>query len=99
MKQIELTKEQESKLLEMFRVLFPEYFVPNIQADGYINVAKTIESSDYISLIHWFEFCITKLWLKISSHTYHNPLALRAIILERLHPVDYLYKEFKELEL
>lgn len=65
MKAIELTEEHESKLLEMIKILFPEYLVPTIQPNGYINIAETEYSSDYIDLIHWFEFCMTHLVDKI----------------------------------
>jgi hypothetical protein len=66
MKPIELSKEQQGKLLEMCKALFPEYeFELEIEpqydgSDGFIYVAdiKLLHLGNYI---HWFEFCMTHL--------------------------------------
>lgn len=104
MKPIELTEEHESKLLEMCKTLFPEYLVPTIQSNGYINIAETEYSSDYIDLIHWFEFCIlhlaTKIYNKLDCpERGFSILYYRGYICQNSdNPIDYLYEEFKKLK-
>jgi hypothetical protein len=55
-------------------------------------------TEEYDYQIHWFEFCITKLWLKIALNTNHDPSGIRSIILEEIHPIDYLYSQFKTIK-
>lgn len=99
MKQIELTKEHKSKLLEMCQILFPEYdFTLDKFEQCFVTLGLKSEIL-YKEHIHWFEFCITKLWLKIAFYVNHEPTAIRSIILEKVHPVDYLYEEFKKIKL
>ena len=77
MKNIELTKEHKSKLLEMCKILFPEY--PNLevrnsmedfcmeQEDCFIELQESGLNSRKDTIIHWFEFCMTHLCDKIST--------------------------------
>lgn len=70
MKNIELTEEHKSKLLEMCKELFPEYkyFGWSELYDGskseLIGIMFYKENVEALN-IHWFEFCITKLSYKI----------------------------------
>lgn len=72
MKNIELTEDHKSKLLEMCKKLFPEYNFINFQesslmgAWGYDfnNICLSKKSNDLYDIeinIHWFEFCMTHL--------------------------------------
>lgn len=63
MKSIELTKEHKAKLLEMCKVLFPGYTGWSWDA----NYPLTLQyfSNNIVKRSHWFEFCITHLWIKI----------------------------------
>ena len=69
MKNIELTENQKVKLLEMCRILFPEY--PDLQFGV---KEKHNWSKEYLvfgltgnePIIHWFEFCITKIVNELS---------------------------------
>lgn len=53
-----------------------------------------------------FEFCMTKLWIKMNSLLNHkNPEELMSmynafwdISNEKLHPIDYFYEQFKQLK-
>jgi len=65
---IQLTEEHKSKLLEMCKVLFPEYIETylgvndyDLEPDGYIYFIK----NKNITRIHWFEFCMTHLIEKL----------------------------------
>jgi hypothetical protein len=77
MKPIIVTEEHKSKLLEMCKVLFPEYGRIEIQEYA-IDVDKSLPSPVFVDLykqhitipfdiysIHWFEFCITHLVEKL----------------------------------
>ena len=80
MKNIELTEEHKSKLLEMCKKLFPEYKYWNLH-DGTCDLC-TENTLDYSieekpewnswNRIHWFEFCLTYLAPKIcDGKTYY----------------------------
>lgn len=72
MKSIELTEEHKVKLLEMCKILFPEYFYWEL--DHHIITAhikgnddEVYEDEPYDIAIHWFEFCMTHLIVKLSK--------------------------------
>ena len=72
MKSIQLTEEHKSKLLEMCKILFPEYFFDEEGEDYYIdenniiNFLIPIKENEFKGgEIHWFEFCMTWLSHKI----------------------------------
>ena len=75
MKSIELTEEHKAKLLEMCKVLFPEYSNLEVrdsmedfcmkQDNLFIELNEAVNRRD-CTVIHWFEFCNTHL-LKIIS--------------------------------
>lgn len=124
MKYINLTEEHRSKLLEMCKVLFPEY------KEIYWNSGKgSTGSNEHIGFgvqhptvthwidytyIHWFEFCVTRLQIKlyrelakiskIGVDTWnHNLIGTIYFHVEvgdgtTRHPVDYLYEKFKLLK-
>jgi len=102
MKNIELTEKHKSKLLEICKVLFPEY--TNIYTgqnnyddkfDGYICFEKTIPLiSNIINEIHWFEFCVTKLAPKICKS---DGIAFSFSDGE-YNPINFLYEEFEKLK-
>jgi hypothetical protein len=94
MKTIIVTEEHKSKLLEMCKVLFPEYGRIEIQEYA-IDVDKSLPSPVFVDLykqhitipfdiysIHWFEFCMTHLIRKIDniySEKILEPLEKKAI--------------------
>lgn len=74
MKSIELTEEHKEKLLEMCKKLFPQYKIWDLPLKGeYFHhiIAAKDEWNDYIPncdlYIHWFEFCIKHLNLKLDN--------------------------------
>ena len=77
MKHIKLTEEQQSKLLEMCKVLFPEYDEIELEiepqydgSDGFVQLTLDKNKNlDFIN-IHWFEFCMTHLVTKLRSYNY-----------------------------
>ena len=100
MKNIELTEDHKSKLLEMCRILFPEY--PDLQFGV---KEKHNWSKEYLvfgltgnePIIHWFEFCMTHLCDKVFIHDESLNEFLLTFNVDK-HPVDYLYEEFKKLK-
>jgi hypothetical protein len=110
MNPIELTNSHKLKLLEMCRELFPLYMRIDLDInENYSGTQVFIEfEQEPIGLfhIHWFEFCMTKLWIKINSLLNHKTSeelmlmynAFWDISNEKLHPIDYLYKQFKRLK-
>ena len=72
MKNIELTEDHKSKLLEMCKELFPEYVIYTADNDGFIegeqwvgdqNMGEDRPVNEFN--IHWFEFCTTYLLDKL----------------------------------
>ncbi len=108
MKSIELTEEHKTKLLEMCKVLFPEYDLIEFGKKYHPN-NKFIWMSKNNNLkvdIHWFEFCMTHLQFKFKKLGIELDLWLLTLPTTHLqwgnynfnHPVDYLYEEFKKLK-
>ena len=112
MKPIELTEEHKSKLLEMCKVLFPEYnwyigFKTFYEQNGEgpyeeINLGYLhLLSFDILKYppiyIHWFEFCMTHLAEKVFIQDESLNDYLLTFNVSK-HPVDYLYEEFKKLK-
>jgi len=106
MKNIELTEEHKTKLLEMCNELFPEdefTFDNDYAEDGIIDrnfLGKTkndLTWEDKGSHFHWFEFCMTHLANKILIQDEQLSDFLLTINIE-LHPINYLYKEFKNIK-
>ena len=97
MKNIELNKKQKEMLLEMCKVLFPEYVIYPADNDGFIegeqwvgdqNMGEDRPVNEFN--IHWFEFCMTHLANKVFIQDESlNDFLLTFNI--KLHPVDYLY--------
>jgi len=113
MKSIELTKEQKDKLLEMCKALFPELTDLEIR-DSMEDFCFKFEhicieygrKNNNLVIIHWFEFCMTKLPEKIFGNPKNSFQGLNgrpywcekvAESFAKVHPVDYLYEEFKKL--
>ena len=132
MTSIKLTENHKSKLLEMCKELFPEYVIYPADNDGFIegeqwvgdqNMGEDRPVNEFN--IHWFEFCMTHLIVKLSKEftkqklseadytdnqypnwfsekvSYHlNPFRNEEFEEDILfiHPVDYLYEEFKKLK-
>ncbi len=112
MKNIELTEEHKSKLLEICKELFSELEMKWAWSDSYYGGPgdydmlqfKTDNNED---LIHWFEFC-TKLGYKIFSRKQFYYKSEEFITFMKImclqdksklkHPVDFLYEEFKKLK-
>jgi len=111
MKNIKLTENHQSKLLEMCKELFYQYEKIYLgvndyddKLDGYIYF--TDNTLGEIINIHWFEFCITTLAVRIlcknksviNSSYSKNYFLQNKIINSDEHIVNYLYKEFKKLK-
>ena len=107
MKNIELNKKQKEMLLEMCKELFPEYVIYPADNDGFIegeqwvgdqNMGEDRPVNEFN--IHWFEFCTITLWnelyLKLGNLELKNYYEL--LLNNLVHPVDYLYDEFKKLK-
>ena len=110
MKALKLTKQHKSKLLEMCKILFPEYFYWDLNyhiISAYINGNdnEIYEDEDYDLAIHWFEFCMLNLAPKIlpiftdMKNFYAGLNESNEDKSFNKHPIDYLYKEFKKLKL
>ena len=108
MKPIKLSKEQKIKLLKMCKILFPEYYFQIIQ--DFIGFSITSLKDDERMDIHWFEFCMThlvdNLSLTFAKKEGEDDKCLKEEFLFELndiktsvHPIDYLYKQFKNLKL
>jgi len=114
MKNIELTEDHKSKLLEMCKILFPEYdfrinrpLFSNNESLSTIQLGKK-SINIYEEEIHWFEFCMTylakKLIPKVTNYNLDDAYnSLYNIIYqfwenEHNHIIDYLYEKFKENE-
>ena len=107
MKSIKLTKEHKAKLLEMCNKLFSKEGKFFTVLDGDIYYSK---NGKFPGLsIHWFEFCMTYLVYKLSYEFSQIPnikgeaIHLKLWELNKgdyfiMHPVDYLYEEFKKLK-
>jgi hypothetical protein len=109
MKTIKLTESQKNKLLEMCKALFPDYtrYVGFYITEDYkfykekiyeFNLLHLIGDRD-IKIIHWFEFCMTHLRTKLKLHHDDMYLTMNPGMSTFKHPVDYLYEQFKKLEL
>ena len=110
MKNIELTEDHKSKLLEMCKELFPEYVEIDFNKSGLLTLWKEKCPSIQWSEIHWFEFCMTYLLDKLhpdndkqskdnwSMDLSDKDYVIFKIIVRKKHPVDYLYEEFKKLK-
>jgi hypothetical protein len=67
MKNIELTEEQNMKLIEMCNTLFPEHkwgWGSDLAEQNMIDCDIHLSGEDF-KLFHWFEFCMTHLAEKI----------------------------------
>ena len=104
MKNIELSEKQKENLLEMCKVLFPEYVIYPADNDGFIegeqwvgdqNMGEDRPVNEFN--IHWFEFCMTHLYSKIIKGDYATQYQTSGMIFYK-HPIDYLYEEFKKLK-
>ena len=69
MKKIELTKDHKVKLLKMCKELFPEYKLIDIHKNGLFVLWEELPPSRKWFEIHWFEFCMTHLFLKVFPDT------------------------------
>lgn len=106
MKLIELTQEHKFKLLKMCKELFSEYVnykwdvihcTDDIKYNGILFMYKKNGDNDEF---HWFEFCTITLWNELYLKLGHLELkSYYELLLNNLiHPVDYLYEEFKKLK-
>jgi hypothetical protein len=105
MKAIELTEEHKKKLLEMCNKLFPkhckfEFFTEDLR---FLNE----ETDEFLTFIHWFEFCMTHLQnqILIVASNLNKSDVLEYEFFSKLtdswyesHPINFLYEEFKKLK-
>lgn len=111
---MEFTKEHRFKLLEMYKILFPEYIdykwdiihcTDDIKYNGILFMYKKDGDNDEY---HWFEFCWKILNKILSNNKIINPIYVKECILnfgmicfnnsKFQHPIDYLYEIFKQNE-
>ncbi len=115
LKAIELKSKHRQELLKMCKTLFPittkEYYGiydDLAHANDHLCLCKK-SNDDIIWSIHWFEFCMTNLLVKIrsfkSKETPEELMDFYGIYWEisnynltKIHPIDYLYQEFKKLK-
>lgn len=114
MKKIPITKRQQVKLREMIRVLYPEYDSrltrPFFEKDDVCFVQISLKTvTKYDQEIHWFEFCLEicqTLAMKHRLVAIQNNFMYVTVHYKfwnedksKIHPIDFLYQEFKELKL
>lgn len=113
MKPIKLTEEHKSKLLEMCKILFPEYLLIDIHKNGLLVLWEELPPSRMWNEIHWFEFCMTHLASKIIYSLYipknansdeggqigMDKFNNTVLYYPKKHPIDYLYFEFQQLNI
>lgn len=115
MKPLNLTETHKAQLLEMCKVLFPEWDEHCVEIDG--NRQTIIMFTNYVGgsewgqiLMHWFEFCMTYLAEPILGkqiprdiQNRYKKFALNCFLYATksndyyIHPIDYLYTEFQNL--
>lgn len=108
MKALELTKEHKSQLLEMCEVLFPDWHEHCVETDGNSNIivmfTNYVQGSEWGQVIfHWYEFCMTHILHKVllepnGYESIEDYISSNGYFMFG-HPVDYLYKKFKKLNL
>jgi len=113
MSPIELTDLHKFKLLEMCKVLFPNYYHLNFYS-AQSKALQISETKNDLDLIHWFEFVMTYLVEKILNPNPNHPnrglvdkfkdffwqtnLFIMNSNEGTKHPIDYLYEQFKQLK-
>lgn len=100
-----LSPEQKTKLLELCKQFIPEYTWRMDPADR-----GCLEFSDEkrrIEFIHWYQLCVTELCERITKHFElfdggkgeyvldYYICHLRYYVVDEKHPVDFLYKFWK----
>lgn len=104
MKNIKLTEKHKKQLLEMTNKLFSEHqwsFSSDLADEGMLD--WDIDKKER-GLIHWFEFCMTHLIIKLSQninqtdHDYELLLS-NCFINNKTHPIDYLYSQYKRFKI
>lgn len=103
MNKLDLTREQQSKLLRMANKLFPEHkwsFESDLADNGMLD--WDIDKNKW-GLIHWFEFCMTHLAYTLAGvDTEDLFISDNYKVYDRVmnneNPIDYLYEEFKKLK-
>lgn len=108
MQPIALTEEHRSKLLEMCKALFPNYFDWRY-GKHWASYELFFVNNNQSFQIHWFEFCMTWLMYTLSyEFSKSDTVKAKPIHIElcelnkgdyfKIHPIDYLYGEFKKLK-
>lgn len=109
MNSIQLTEEHKSKVLEMCKVLFPEYKVKFIldsllnyddRIFNYLSIEEITEGEVDFTVIHWFEFCVYHLapLIEIKVNDLYNTELAWINFLQSNDGINYLYNEFKKLK-
>jgi len=99
MNSLKVSNLQEGKLIEMCKILFPEYkdWGYSDILPGYLTYYKIDSLEDEIE-IHWFEFCSLHLATKLYNLNNRSEISTielyRGNIIQNYHPVDYLYQEY-----
>lgn len=106
MKQVELTKEQKLKILEIANKLFPEYVHIEFSSepnDEQYNMLLFYTykggSGETWSSIHWYEFCMTQLHEKLlnSTASRFEKYEVLLIFTQSGHLVDISYEAYNKI--
>lgn len=108
MKAIELTQEQTYKLLEICKVLFPEYNIKfstsKIVGDEKDFVVFTKAKPYSVEYIHWFEFLLCNIVPEFKKRGIDIRIWLLTLPKTHMqwgeninHPIDYVHQEFLKL--
>lgn len=110
---IEFEEKHRSKLIEMCKEIFPEsdpqIYSKDIIGLWIILTNDGVSEGKYLFKFHWFEFCLTQLATNIlqwkhdlkQKHGYYHIQTLEVfisdIVFYKKHPIDILYKEYKNI--
>jgi len=101
MKELRLNQQKKDKLSEIVLKILPQYSV-GISMDGVLKFGNGFDLKPVFE-IHWFEFCITKIPLHLKDKSGNlvfnggsGTLILQKWEEESIHPIDYIYSEFKK---
>lgn len=108
MKPIDLSVEQGKNLLQMCDDLFPEY--ESIIFDSHLHTLTFLKNTGEYVKIHWFELCVVYLSERISEslntvypkekYGFIIDLMMKKMlnfsVMEKKHPVDFLYEMYQK---
>lgn len=104
MQAIKLNDKQKENLLEMCKVLFPDMFfafssIPTVGVGENDLYYYETERSRKRKYVHWFEFVMTYLRMKLKLHHDDMFCTMNPGVNTFKHPVDYLYEQYLKFKL